>query len=121
MFSKIAVIAVTVTLSGAARAGTHVDLEAVQQRAEQGQSPMGAGSAIPLAPEDRITSHELAEAAEQAETGMGYTPSWYAVPVPGGEPVHTSPRPVFGIGEAQQRAVTGAGYAPGSGSRATAE
>ena len=112
MFAKIAVAVAALALAGVAHAAQHVDLEAAQQRAEQGAAPLGVAANIPLAAQDRITSHLLGEAMQQAETGMGSTPSRDPAPVPGGVRVQSTPQPIFGIAEGQQRAVTGAGYTP---------
>jgi hypothetical protein len=106
---KIAVAAAVLSLSGVATAADHVDLGTAQQRAEQGLSPTGAGSTIPLAEAALPQSRQLGESQQLAEAGEGYTPAQAstAVAVTPTPPVE---KPVFGIGEAQQIAESGEGY-----------
>jgi hypothetical protein len=106
---KIAVAAAVLSLSGVAAAADHVDLGTAQQRAEQGLSPAGAASTIPLAEAALPQSRQLGESQQLAEAGEGYTPAQASTAV-AVTPTAPEEKPTFGIGEAQQIAESGEGY-----------
>ena len=104
---EIAVAVAVLSLAGIARAAEYVDLAAPQQAAVQGAPLAGRDASTVVDDSARPTSHQLAEAQQQAVTGQGYTA---VTRVPAGAPSATAPAPLFGIAEAQQLAVTGQGY-----------
>jgi hypothetical protein len=110
---KIAVAVAVLSLAGTAVAGEYVDLGRAQQRGEEGQAPIvGEALTIPLDESAAPTSHQLGEAQQQAESGVGYTPASGTMNVAGAPKPTAEITPTFGIGEAQQLAESGEGYTP---------
>jgi hypothetical protein len=103
----IALVALSLAASG--RAEEHLDAGAAQQRAQQGQAP-APRTTFSLPPSARMTSRDVGEAQQIAETGAGYGGAQVVAPAPVQAPTPLTTTPSFGIAEAQQRAQAGRGY-----------